>query len=1319
MNNKELEKYMNMEYTYPEPDDPSLQKKLYEKIEFYGNIYEPRDIKTYDQVKEYRTNICARDFVPFTQQRLLSNLINPDTPYLGQLIFHGTGSGKCVLPDTIINGMRAEEIWKFHSRIAFDGVGYWSKPVKIITVRTFDLLNNTMINMPIKLLYRQKVSEYINEVRLEGGLNIKITKAHKLLIHNKQKFNWSNNYKIGDFVKCLNVNHKIISVAEEFYEGFVYDFEIDKHHNYVANGIVCHNTCSAILIAEKFKPLVQKYGNKIYILVNGPVIKEVWKEHILKCTGNTYLNFQDKSKLIDETEKNKAKKLALNLALQYYRLISYRSFYKKVLGDKILEKSPGDEKGHYRKTLEGDYERERSIDRIDNLNNTLIIVEEAHNLTGNAYGQALLKIIRNSKNLRIILLTATPMKNLGSDIIELMNFIRPVDSQIEKDKVFTSSSGHQLAFREGGLEYLKNMCRGYVSYLRGADPLIFADRVEVGTIPYSLLRTKVISTPMLEFQRKIYDNTIATQDDTLDRRSEAVANIVFPALSDDRKELIGLYGREGIVSVRKQLKTHHDMINKKMVELLKDLMKKNNEPAIDIPSELITANDVNKTITGNMFRRPFLKWFSSKFDNALSYIDKLVYGDEGARTAFVYSNLVKVGIELFRETLLQNGWLEYQEQYSNYSITPETICYYCGKPYSKHKKLKIEENIASNKDQELRNSQQGGKIDLNYGKRYDTYTIIGDTNIPDHTYYPATFVTITGKASDESAEMIPEEQQKILRTVFNSYDNREGKYIKLVLGSRVMNEGVSLSNVTKVYILDVYYNLGRVDQVVGRAIRNCSHYRLINDNNRYPKVEIYKFAITLGGDILSSEEELYRKAELKHLLIKLIERALKEVAVDCPLNRNGNIFKEDEKYKDCKPIIQDGQIVNSGEESCPAICDYMKCNFICDDAMLNNDYYDPSRNMYKLIKRNKLDYSTFTNTLARTEIEYAKTKIKEMYRLKYVYKLKDIIDYVKNSYEGHKKELFDDFFVFKALDELIPVTENDFNNFKDAVLDKFNHQGYLIYRKDYYIFQPSNENEDVPMHYRTTYAQELYNKLSLYNYMKNTIEYKYYKGETKKKQLDEKMLLKKAQTYDFDAVREYYDQRNENEIVGIIDKELGRKDSRRPDEIKDVFKIRNKREKILTKKRGVGIPSMKGAVCQTSKTKEFLEDIAINLGVRLKKSDPQLSRNDICDLIQNRLLELEKYNKENKTYVIVPKNHPVYKFPYNLNDRVEYILSSIKEKIKFSLDIKTDKIINDKDKDKYKYIIKIKTDQKLDQFKDFLEKMGATLQGKEWVINVS
>ena len=158
-----------------------------------------------------------------------------------------------------------------------------------------------------------------------------------------------------------------------------------------------------------------------------------------------------------------------------------------------------------------------------------------------------------------------------------------------------------------------------------------------------------------------------------------------------------------------------------------------------------------------------------------------------------------------------------------------------------------------------------------------------------------TSVTVSGAADEE--EIIQPEEKKRLLNIFNSLQNKEGKFVKLILGSRVMNEGITLENVRAVHILDVYYNFARVQQVVGRAIRLCKHYRVMTEEDPYPEVKIYKYVVSLSdtdkSGTLSSEEDLYRKAELKYLLVKKVERSIKEAAIDCPINYHANVFPEE------------------------------------------------------------------------------------------------------------------------------------------------------------------------------------------------------------------------------------------------------------------------------------------------------------------------------------------------------------------------------------------------------------------------------------------
>jgi hypothetical protein len=83
-------------------------------------------------------------------------------------------------------------------------------------------------------------------------------------------------------------------------------------------------------------------------------------------------------------------------------------------------------------------------------------------------------------------------------------------------------------------------------------------------------------------------------------------------------------------------------------------------------------------------------------------------------------------------------------------------------------------------------------------------------------------------------------------------------------------------------------------QVIGRGIRFCVHNNVASEKNPYPEVNVYRYVVQVDNG-LSTEEILYQKAEKKYLLVKKTERLMKEVAIDCALNYNGNIFNSEIK----------------------------------------------------------------------------------------------------------------------------------------------------------------------------------------------------------------------------------------------------------------------------------------------------------------------------------------------------------------------------------------------------------------------------------------
>ena len=77
-----------------------------------------------------------------------------------------------------------------------------------------------------------------------------------------------------------------------------------------------------------------------------------------------------------------------------------------------------------------------------------------------------------------------------------------------------------------------------------------------------------------------------------------------------------------------------------------------------------------------------------------------------------------------------------------------------------------------------------------------------------------------------------------IKAVFNNKDNHNGSKIKIILGTPAIKEGVSLLRVEQVHILEPYWNLSRMKQIIGRAIRFCSHKDLPS-KRRFVDIYLY------------------------------------------------------------------------------------------------------------------------------------------------------------------------------------------------------------------------------------------------------------------------------------------------------------------------------------------------------------------------------------------------------------------------------------------------------------------------------------------------
>jgi hypothetical protein len=177
------------------------------------------------------------------------------------------------------------------------------------------------------------------------------------------------------------------------------------------------------------------------------------------------------------------------------------------------------------------------------------------------------------------------------------------------------------------------------------------------------------------------------------------------------------------------------------------------------------------------------------------------------------------------------------------------------------------------------------------------------------------FVLYTGTETAEEKEIIrniynstwhllPPTMTAKLRAI--SENNFMGSVIKVMMITSSGAEGINLRNTRFVHIVEPYWNMVRLEQVIGRARRICSHEDL-PPNMRNVKVFCYISSLTkeqrtneknielrisdvsrLTQTPITTDEYLFEIANIKNNINQQILRAVKETAIDCSLYSAGS-----------------------------------------------------------------------------------------------------------------------------------------------------------------------------------------------------------------------------------------------------------------------------------------------------------------------------------------------------------------------------------------------------------------------------------------------
>jgi len=264
--------------------------------------------------------------------------------------------------------------------------------------------------------------------------------------------------------------------------------------------------------------------------------------------------------------------------------------------------------------------------------------------------------------------------------------------------------------------------------------------------------------------------------------------------------------------------------------------------------------------------------------------------------------------------------------------------------------------------------------------------------------------------------------------------------------------------------------MNRIEQIIGRGVRNCSHKDLPFDQRN---VEIFLHGTILNNPTEAVDLYVYRLAELKAVQIGNVTRLLKEISVDCLLNISQNNFNEDILQQEVKQKLSNGLTINYkvGNKPYSAICDYKEsCQYSCHPSKKDLD----------------INKTSYTESFIIMNNERIIEIIRQLFKMKYFYYKDNLINLI-NINKIYPMEQID-----YALTQLVDE-RNEF------IVDKLNRLGHLINVDDLYVFQPIElSDENISLYDRNRPIEYNRDYISLES---NTIKGLFPKQEEKKKVL--------------------------------------------------------------------------------------------------------------------------------------------------------------------------------------------------------------------------
>lgn len=532
-----------------------------------------------------------------------------------------------------------------------------------------------------------------------------------------------------------------------------------------------------------------------------------------------------------------------------------------------------------------------AVKTADTTKKSLYIIDEAHNFIRNVYSninsrqgrraQTIYDYIINDKKenegVRVVLLSGTPAINQPYELALLFNLLRPgifPKSEALFNQIYLSSAGYK-SINDATKNMFQRRIMGLVSYYIGATPDLYASKT-----------TNYIDIEMSPYQSDMYAHFEEIEDtaarlkrarqggsETYKSYTRQACNFVFPQIN----QWVTGEGRP------RPSKFRIDDKDAELVDEGKGKLK--------------------------------LDKGTTKFMNVQNYLKELehyvnsfeIFINDKAKEDTKNNHTLIDDIKIFHEKY-NDDYDEFHKKHSKKSLEYEALWNSSAKMlYMCFTILKSPGPVLVYSNYVLIEGLQLFKVYLSrFG--FSQYEDMGKG--------------IDGYRYVEFHGGIDEKQRSINLEVYKHKDNKFGKMAKIIMISPAGAEGISLWNVRQVHIMEPYWHEVRITQMIGRAIRQCSHKDLpLKDRH----VDVYRYkSIRKAGSKWTADQQIENLARGKEGLIQSFLDAMKEVAIDCRLNKAHNMMAQTYKcFQFEEPSLFDDQIGPAYKED---LYDDMKIN---------------------------------------------------------------------------------------------------------------------------------------------------------------------------------------------------------------------------------------------------------------------------------------------------------------------------------------------------------------------------------------------------------